>query len=80
MVTEGDVLHYSGYGEFDAIYYYGPFKDEVLQEQFELKVEKDAKPGAIIVANRKVSDSWRHSPDFRLLKDDGVGSWIFQKL
>lgn len=48
MITEGDVPNFSDYSEFDAIHYYGPFKGEALQEQFELKVEKDAKPGAII--------------------------------
>jgi hypothetical protein len=42
-------------------------------------VEADAKPGAIIIANRKVSDAWCHSPHFRLLKSDGVMSYIFQK-
>ena len=28
FVTEGDVLHYPDYREFDAIYYYGPFNLE----------------------------------------------------
>ena len=78
-VAGGDVLYFPDYGEFDVIYYYGPFKDEALQEQFEIKVESDARPGAIIIANRKVSDAWRQSPDFHLLMDDGVGSWIFRK-
>jgi len=78
-VAEGNVLDFSDYGEFDVIYYYGPFKDDAMQEQFEIKVERDAMPGAIIIANRKVSDTWQNSPDFRLLKEDGVGSWIFQK-
>jgi len=62
-----------------VIYYYGPFKDDVLQARFEHQVEATAKPGAIIIANRKVSDAWRHSTDFRLLRDDGVMSCILQK-
>jgi hypothetical protein len=79
-VVEGDVLDHPGYGEPEVIYYYGPFKDEALQERFELKVEADAKPGAIIIANRKVSAAWACSPRFQPLIEDGTGSWIFRKL
>lgn len=78
-VAEGDVLEYDAYGEADVIFYYGPFKDEALQERFELKVERDAKSGAVIVANRKVSDAWRASPAFELLRDGGAGGWVFRK-
>jgi len=76
---EGNVLTYPHYADHDVIFYYGPFKDEGLQARFEHKVEAEAKPGAIIIANRKVSEEWRSSSQFRLLKEDGVGSWIFQK-
>ena len=76
---EGNVLSYPHYAEHDVIFYYGPLKDADLQAQFEHKVEADAKPGTIIIANRKVSDQWHGSSLFRVLKDDGVGSWIIQK-
>ena len=79
-VAEGDVLEHADYGEPEVIYYYGPFKDESLQERFELMVEAAAKPGAIIIANRKVSDAWARSSRFQLLLEDGTGSWIFRKL
>lgn len=79
-VVEGDVLDHPGYGEPDVIYYYGPFKDDTLQERFELRVETHAKPGAIIIANRKVSDAWTRSPRFEPILEDGTGSWIFRKL
>ena len=42
--------------------------------------QTDAKPGAIIIANRKVSDAWARSSRFRTLLEDGTGSWIFRKL
>lgn len=77
---EGDVLSYDNYAQYDVIFYYGPFKDEGFQEQFEHKVEAEAKSGAIIMANRKVSEVWRTSGQFRLLKEDGVVSWIIQKV
>lgn len=79
-VVEGDVLDHPRYDVPEVIYYYGPFKDEALQEQFELKVEADAKPGAIIIANRKVSDAWARSSRFQPLLEDGTGSWILRKL
>lgn len=79
QVAEGDVLEFPDYGGFEAVFYYGPFKDEALQERFELKVEADASPGTVIIANRKVSEAWRRSDRFRLLRDDGGGSCIFQK-
>lgn len=80
QVVEGDVLTYPDYPGQDVIFYYGPFKDDTLQEQFELKVEAEAKPGAIIIANRKVSAAWRRSTRFRLLKDDGGMGCIIQKV
>jgi hypothetical protein len=79
-VVEGNVLDHPDYGEPEVIYYYGPFKDEALQERFELKVEADAKPGAIIIANRKVSDAWTRSSRFEVLLEVGTGGWIFRKL
>jgi len=80
QVREGDVLTYADYGEHDAIFYYGPFKDETLQAQFEQKVEAEAKSGAIIIANRKVSAAWSRSTRFRLLRDDGFMGCIIQKV
>jgi SAM-dependent methyltransferase len=77
---EGDMLTFDNYAQYDVIFYYGPFKDEVFQEQFEHKVEAEAKSGAIIIANRKVSEAWRTSAQFRLLKEDTVVSWIIQKV
>lgn len=79
-VVEGDVLTFDEYGDFDAIYYYGPMKDDRRQEEFELRVEAAARPGAVIIANRKVSDQWRTNGHFECLLEDGAGSWIFRKL
>lgn len=79
QVVEGDVLTYPDYGGQDVIYYYGPFKDDALQARFEHKVEAEAKSGAIIIANRKVSEAWRHSARFRALADDGGMGCIIQK-
>jgi hypothetical protein len=79
QVREGDVLTFPNYARQDVIFYYGPFKDDLLQERFELKVEAEAKSGAIIIANRKVSSAWMGSPRFQMLAQDGLTSWIFRK-
>lgn len=41
------------YGEADIIYYYCPIKDSELMRLLERKIEEEAKPGAIIIANLK---------------------------
>jgi SAM-dependent methyltransferase len=78
-VHEGDVLEFADYGRFDVIYYYGPFRDEALGRQFERKVEAEARPGAIILGNRKLTEDWRHSGRFRCLGGDGFMGVVLQK-
>jgi SAM-dependent methyltransferase len=77
---EGNVLDFAGYDRFDVIYYYGPFRDEALSRQFELKVEAEARPGAIILGNRKVTDEWKRSGQFRCLGGDGFMGVVLQKI
>lgn len=77
---DGDVLDFTGYGRFDVIYYYGPFQDEALGQQFELKIEAEAKPGAIILGNRKITKEWEQSGKFRCFGGDGFMGVVLQKL
>lgn len=78
-VIQGDVLQFTGYGDFDVIYYYGPFSNDAIQREFEQKVEAEAKPGALILANRKRSDAWRASDQFEVLAGDGFMGVILRK-
>jgi hypothetical protein len=78
-VHEGDLLAFTDYGRFDVIYYYGPFLDKSLGRQFELKVEAEAQPGAIILGNRKLTDEWQRSGRFRCLGGDGFMGVVLQK-
>ena len=48
-IIRGDVLTFDGYGDYDVIYYYGPFSDEDIQRSFEEKVEAEAKVAAVII-------------------------------
>ena len=79
-VHDGNVLDFEGYERFDVIYYYGPFRDESLSRQFELKVEAEAKVGAVILGNRKASKAWESSGKFRCLGGDGFMGVVLQKL
>jgi hypothetical protein len=78
--VQGDVLAFAGYGDYDVIYYYGPFSDEEVQRRFEEKVEAEAKVGAVIIGNRKASDAWRASNRFQLLAEDGYMGVLLRKL
>ncbi len=78
--VQGDVLEYPSYGEFDVIYYYGPFAEDELQAKFEEKIEADAKVGAVIVCNRKISGAWRETNRFELLSDDDFMGVFLRKL
>ena len=77
---QGDVLEFTGYADYDVIYYYGPFSDETLQRRFEEKVEDEAKVGAVIIGNRKASDSWRASKRFEHLAGDGFMGVFLRKI
>jgi SAM-dependent methyltransferase len=76
--VQGDVLEFE-YGDFDVVYYYGPFADEALQQRFEEKVEAELKSGGVILANRKSSDAWRATNQFELLSEDGYMDLILRK-
>ena len=79
-IHDGSVLDFAGYERFDVVYYYGPFREESLSRQFELKVEAEAKMGAVILGNRKASSAWESSGKFRCLGGDGFMGVVLQKV
>ena len=78
-VEETDLLTFDRFGEFDVIYYYGPFADDEVQARFERRVEADLRPGGIVLASRKVTDDWQHGGAFELLSTDGSHAFVLQK-
>ena len=78
-VEETDLLTFDRFGEFDVVYYYGPFADEEVQARFERRVEEALRPGGIVLASRKVTHDWRESGTFELLASGGVNSRVLQK-
>lgn len=55
VVAQTDIWDFTGYAEFDVIYYFRPFSEKVLQTKFEAMIEDKLKVGGILIANRKMA-------------------------
>ncbi|MFH1216295.1 MAG: class I SAM-dependent methyltransferase [Pseudomonadota bacterium] len=69
-VTQDDLWHYDQYQRFDVIYYFRPLSDGERQRKFEKMIEEKMKPGAVLIANRKMSAEIDSDPRFRKLHVD----------
>src|ERR1019366_9623905 len=78
-IEEADLLTFDRFGDFDVIYYYGPFADDEVQASFERQIEQALRPGEIILANRKVTHDWRASEAYDLLWTDDTFQWAIRK-
>jgi SAM-dependent methyltransferase len=78
-IEEGDLLTFDRYGEFDVVYYYGPFAADEVQARFERRIEDALRPGGVILASRKVTLDFRDSGAFEVLSHDGSYAWVIQK-
>lgn len=56
QVAEVDIWTFSGLADFDVLYYFRPFCEKTRQVRFERLVEQQCKPGAILIANRKMDE------------------------
>ena len=54
-VRQEDIWNYTKLDEFDVVYYFRPFCEKTQQLKFEQRIEDHLKPGAILIANRKMS-------------------------
>ena len=78
-VEEVDLLTFDRFGDFDVVYYYGPFADDDVQARFERAIEAALRPGGIILASRKVTYDWREQGTFTELANPGANSYVLQK-
>jgi SAM-dependent methyltransferase len=46
---QGDILDYEDYGKYDVIYFFHPLRSSKKEREFEDRIAKAAKPGALIV-------------------------------
>ncbi len=66
-VTKDDLWLYDGYHRFDVIYYFRPLSDGEAQRRFERMIEEKMAPGALLIANRKMSIEIDADPRFQRL-------------
>jgi 2-polyprenyl-3-methyl-5-hydroxy-6-metoxy-1,4-benzoquinol methylase len=64
IVSDQDIWSFNRWSEFDVIYYFRPFCEKELQRRFERLIEESCKPGAILIANRKMGDDVERNPLF----------------
>jgi len=69
LVAQDDIWDFRRFNEFDLIYYFRPFSDKKLQTRFEKLVEDELKPGAILIANRKMGTEIDDDPRFTRLTE-----------
>jgi len=73
-VIRGNVLYFRHYADYDVIHYYQPLQSDSMRVRFARKLERDVKPGTIIIAN---GTDWpiSESKDFKELFHNSDGSW-----
>ncbi len=65
FVSREDIWNYTKIDEFDVVYYFRPFCEKKRQLAFEQRIEDSLKPGAILIANRKMNSSINEDPRYR---------------
>jgi len=65
-----DIWNFDRLGEFDVVYYFRPFCEKTRQLKFEQRIEDSLKPGAILIANRKMSEAVDNDARFRRLSPE----------
>ena len=68
-----NALKFNRYDEFDVIYFYCPIWDEKLQTRLERIIQKQAKPGTIVIPNLSLTfntdlEGWKPIYEGRIMK------------
>jgi SAM-dependent methyltransferase len=69
-----DAMTFEGYGEYDLLYFYRPFKDNVLEDRLETNVYQQMKEGSFIAPMHTAID-WSELPGMKQ-----QSRWIYQKI
>jgi 2-polyprenyl-3-methyl-5-hydroxy-6-metoxy-1,4-benzoquinol methylase len=69
-VAQDDLWRYDGYSRFDVIYYFRPLANGGDERRFERMIEDAMRPGAILIANRKMSEEIFADARFARLHSD----------
>lgn len=73
-VWQGDALEFEKYGDYDILYFYCPFRDDMLQVKFERHVYKHMRKGAILIPMHTMTMWAERWPDM-----EKVGRFCFRK-
>ncbi len=68
-VQNRDIWAYDDIAAFDVIYYFRPFSQGDMQRRFERRIEQEMRPGAVLIANRKMDEGIGRDPNFHRLHD-----------
>lgn len=74
-VSQEDIWNFNRLNQFDVVYYFRPFSEKTMQLKFEQHVEDQLKPGAILIANRKMGDAIDNDKRFTRL-DSNWPVWL----
>jgi SAM-dependent methyltransferase len=77
-VFQGDALKHD-YAEYDVVYFYCPMNDHELERQLEQRILETTKPGALILANLKMTD-WRGNKLVKSIQGSGGYDGIFRRI
>ncbi|MEE4165197.1 MAG: class I SAM-dependent methyltransferase, partial [Desulfocapsaceae bacterium] len=69
-VGREDIWNYSNIQDFDVVYYFRPFCEKTRQLAFEQHIEDSLKPGAVLIANRKMSGDIDNDPRYSRLSTE----------
>jgi len=73
-VWQADAMEYEGYGDYDILYFYCPFRDDALESNFEKHVYRHMKPGTVLLPMHTVT-KW----DSRWSDMKKIGDFCYQK-
>lgn len=70
-VIKADALQFDGYGDFDLVYFYRPFRSDDVQKDFEVRLAEKMRPGALLAPMHTLSD-WSE-------QYERVGQYVWRK-
>ena len=69
-VRQEDIWSFDEITTYDVVYYFRPFSEKGRQLKFEQYIEDNIKPGAVLIANRKMGEQIDEDPRFQRLNPD----------
>lgn len=73
-VFHADALEFEGYGDYDILYFYAPFKDGMLQRRFEDRLYEQMRPGQVLAPMHTITRWHEEHDDMKPL-----GRYLFVK-